>query len=394
MAAKISFFPVDNGDMTLINLEDNSRILIDCNIRQWNEESEFMDVAKELRKRLPKDGKGRPFVDVFLLSHPDHDHCRGFNQHFFVGGIEDYAKEPENDSARIFVKEIWSSPVVFRRFSKNDTGEILSSDAESFQGEVRRRVKFFRDQKGDYSKIQDGNKVLVIGHDESDKTKGLEKITYDPGESFNKVRGIANEHIRCQVLGPLPLAEIDTEEEILCKNDSSVILNMHISPGKDGNNGVKFLTGGDSEVAIWQRLWEKHKATTVLEYDLLLVPHHCSWHSLSSDSISKSANPKVNTDSKKALSQARNGAFLIASSKPIKEKDADPPAVKAKEEYEQISKSVNGRFICVGEKTNGTKPEILEVLVEKEGARTENKTFSVLTSQAQKGSAKEPLPHG
>ncbi len=394
MAAKISFFPVGNGDMTLINLEDNSRILIDCNIRQWNEESEFMDVAKELRKKLPKDGKGRPFVDVFLLSHPDHDHCRGFNQHFFLGRIEDYAKEPENDTARIFVKEIWSSPVVFRRFSRNDQGEKLSSDAESFQNEVRRRVKFFRDQQGDFSKIQDGNKVLVIGHDESDKTKGLEKIAYDPGESFNKIRGIANSHIRCQVLGPLPLAEIATEEEILCKNDSSVILNIHISPGQSGNDGVKFFTGGDSEVAIWQRLWEKHKATKVLEYDVLLVPHHCSWHSLSSDSISKSANPKVNADSKKALSQARNGAFLIASSKPIKEKDADPPALKAKEEYEQIAKSANGRFICVGENPNETKPEILEVLVEKEGARTENKTFSVMTSQAQKGSAKEPLPHG
>ena len=34
MQSTITFFPVDNGDMTLIKLEDKTTILIDINIRQ------------------------------------------------------------------------------------------------------------------------------------------------------------------------------------------------------------------------------------------------------------------------------------------------------------------------------------------------------------------------
>ena len=33
MAANITFFPVDNGDMTLITLESGRTILVDVNIR-------------------------------------------------------------------------------------------------------------------------------------------------------------------------------------------------------------------------------------------------------------------------------------------------------------------------------------------------------------------------
>ena len=48
MAAVITFFPVDNGDMTLLELESGRRILIDINIRQPNDD--VRDVAKDLPK--------------------------------------------------------------------------------------------------------------------------------------------------------------------------------------------------------------------------------------------------------------------------------------------------------------------------------------------------------
>ena len=48
------------------------------------------------------------------------------------------------------------------------------------------------------------------------------------------------------------------------------------------------LAAGDAEVLIWEKLWEKHKKKPeVLAYDMLLSPHHCSWHSLSYDSRSE-----------------------------------------------------------------------------------------------------------
>ena len=89
MATKITFFPVGNGDMTLISLGDSAgtTILIDCNIRAAADDPKdpTRDVAADLRQRLKTDKKGRPYVDVFLSTHPDKDHMTGLRKHFYLG---------------------------------------------------------------------------------------------------------------------------------------------------------------------------------------------------------------------------------------------------------------------------------------------------------------------
>ena len=89
MNAVITFFPVGNGDMTLIQLESGRSVLIDINIRASTEDG-VRDVLADLRARLKKDGKGRHYVDAMLLTHPDQDHCRGMVDHFHMGPLADY----------------------------------------------------------------------------------------------------------------------------------------------------------------------------------------------------------------------------------------------------------------------------------------------------------------
>src|SRR5580704_8487860 len=134
MSTTISFFPVDNGDMTLIKLGDaaETTVLIDCSIREAAdaEDDDTRDVAADLRKRLKSDNKGRPYVDAFLLSHPDQDHCRGLERHFYLGSPKDYPDDKKAEGEkRILIREIWSSPIIFRRASKEHT---LCDDAAAF----------------------------------------------------------------------------------------------------------------------------------------------------------------------------------------------------------------------------------------------------------------------
>ena len=111
MTAKICFFPVGNGDMTLLLTESGKKILIDTNIRADadNPSKSTPDVASLLRDRLTRDSRNRLYVDVLLLSHPDRDHCAGLKKHFHLGSPKDWSKEED----KIFVRELWSSPMVF-----------------------------------------------------------------------------------------------------------------------------------------------------------------------------------------------------------------------------------------------------------------------------------------
>ena len=158
----ISFFPVDNGDMTLVQLENGRTILLDVRIREAANDSEndTPDVGKELRKRLKKDDRGRHFVDAFCVTHPDEDHCLGLDEHFHLGEPDQFAEKSE----KIFIREIWSSPIVFRRASADHT---LCDDAKAFNAEARRRVKKFRDS---VSNVGDGNRIQILGEDIDGKT--------------------------------------------------------------------------------------------------------------------------------------------------------------------------------------------------------------------------------
>jgi len=53
MPAAISFFPVANGDMTLVTTESGSKLLIDLNIRAAADDpdDDTPDVASKLRER-------------------------------------------------------------------------------------------------------------------------------------------------------------------------------------------------------------------------------------------------------------------------------------------------------------------------------------------------------
>ncbi|MGI9102189.1 MAG: hypothetical protein ACR2IF_07065 [Terriglobales bacterium] len=365
MSTTITYFPVANGDMTLICLGDKAgtTILIDCNIRAAadDHDDDTRDVAQDLRDRLKRDSKGRPFLDAFLNTHPDEDHCRGAKKHFHLGPVKDYAddKKPDNEK-KILIGEIWSSPIVFRRASKEHT---LCEDAKAFQKEAIRRVSLARDKQ--CIGIETGDRVLILGEDIDGKTDDLRAILVKLDEVFNRVNGTQNQLFNSRLLAPLPISEDEAEEEELGKNHSSVVLNIELADTAERKTVKNFLTGGDAEVLIWEKLWEKHKKKPeVLAYDSMLTPHHCSWHTLSHDSRTDLGDKaKVSPDAKSALSQIRQGGFIIASSAPIKDDDCDPPCHAAKLEYQSIAKGAKGEFLCTGEYPTESEPAPLEIVI-------------------------------
>ncbi|MEE5105362.1 metallohydrolase [Pseudomonas alliivorans] len=353
MPAKFTFFQVSNGDMTLVRLADFNvtSILIDCHIRGKADDpkDDTPDVGRALRERLLRDDKDRPYVDAFMLSHPDKDHCGGLSKHFWLGPPDQYPDDKKDRwEKRIIIRELWSSPLVFRRRSPNHT---LCDDASAFNKEARRRVQYWRDHRWAAS----GNRIKIMGEDVDGKTDDLRAILVKSGEWFSDINGSSSSVFRAQLLAPAPHEDDAALEEELTKNESSIVMNMHISPSQFSSKRTRFFVGGDAEVLIWERMWKRFEDDPeTLAYDLLLAPHHCSWHTLSWDSWSgKGEDARVSQAARNALGQAKQGATIVSSSKKIVDDFNDPPCIRAKREYRSILRPVDGWFACTEE--NGSK---------------------------------------
>lgn len=383
MSVKTVHFRVGNGDMMLLVLDSGKRVLVDIDIRADadDEDSDTPDVGAQLRKELEdlgRDSKGRLYVDGFLLTHPDQDHIRGLATHFHLGPPGDWSKSAD----KILIHEQWSSPIVFRRASKDHK---LCDDACDWSAEARRRVKKFREE----GTQADGNRILIMGEDVDGKTDDIGDIVVKVDSVFSKICGSTDESFEARLLAPLKAVD-DEEEDLITKNDSSVILRVDLKV----SNVVKarYLIGGDAGVAIWERLWDRNKdRASRLEYDVLIAPHHCSWRSLSYDSWSEMGEKaKVNEAARSALGQARDGALIVSSSKPVEDDDDDPPCIRAKREYLAILDDVNGEFKCVAD-GSGDKPLTIEV--SSSGTKIKRAAFATALGVGT-GIGSQPLAHG
>ncbi len=349
MDPRITFFPVANGDCTLITLSDNCQILIDCNFTEESRDPQVLgryDVHQHLLKFGKKlDGK-IPHVDAFILTHSDQDHCRGFDTTFYAGDPTKYTDKHLKEG-RLLIDELWFT----RRIFSPHEGE-LSESAEAFREEARRRIALHK--AGSPSGNRAGNRIRVIGYSDNPDYKGLDHLVTGPGNYINVIDGKPKSDFRFFVHAPFKL---ETDAKWAERNDTSVVLQATFDVGQTKAAAV-VMFGGDAGAGIWSKILERSKEDT-LKWDLFLAPHHCSWSFFSDQPYKESKVPAK--DSLTILSKKIGQGSVIASCKPIKDDDDNPPHYAAKLEY---TKAVGeSRFYSLSERPNekGPLPTAVEI---------------------------------
>lgn len=310
--ATIRFFPVGNGDCTLLTVGE-TRILIDLSPRILSGDPHY-DV-EEMRDELVEltERDGRFVVNAFLISHADRDHVYKAEELLHLGAPDDY--EPVDK--KIFVEEIIYVPASFEAQK-----EGLSSDAKGVLSEIERRLD---------ADSSEGNQVTaLIGPNGEDP--GADRV-FSVGDVITSFgTGASDERLSAMVYAPRGV--LDPED----RNEVSAVVQFAITVGTV--DPVRIILGGDAPYEVWEDIYE-NESLDDFKYDLMLAPHHCSW-SVFGESGKDDPSEKVVNLFKKCHSDAKvvSSSFAINS-------ERTPPSEEAAEIYRGIVGEDD--FFCTGE---------------------------------------------
>ena len=335
------FWPVGTGDSTTLRVAETVYIQVDIRhmVKSEDDKDTAWPVIDELIDILPTVDND-PFLSVFALTHPDLDHCQGF----------------EELNERVSISELWMSPRTFREYREN---EDLCEEAESFHAEAMRRVEATIASGGDPGS---GDRIRIIGYDDLLEDTEFEGFPRDmlsvPGETITIVDGEdQSEFFSVFVHAPY-------KDDIYGdRNDCSLAFQISL---KNGAGVGKALLMGDLKYPIIRRILDLSD-DDVLEWNVLLAPHHCS----KSVMYWKDEDEDEETLKEALVADLGNRAldpgFVVSSSEPVPETNEsgeNPPHAKAKEQYELI---VPDEFLCTHEHKDEAKPEPIIFEVTEDG---------------------------
>lgn len=347
MANYMTFFPVGNGDMTLIQTKTNKYIMIDCNIRNAENDDTIYDCNEYLQDNLPIDD-GQIYLDAFFLTHSDNDHCRGIRDYFNLCAPED------SDDNKIRIDELY----VPAKLMMDETH--YNDDADAIREEAQRRLDLLGTDEADTP----GNRINIVGY--SKELKDYADAIVPAGETISDINGNTDYGAEIFVLRPVKKANDDEESDV---NDCTA--SFKITFEINGGTYVAII-GGDLNYDNWKEVIELNPDMT---FDLLLAPHHCSWHAVSSEDTHTG---KADTVIEEFLEKSKENAYVVSSSKVIKRDGDNPPSYRAKNVYIKHLKKQD-RFKCTAEYPNADDPKPLTFKITGQGFSI--KSIATATSQ-------------
>ena len=356
----IKFYPVDNGDSSMITLSGGMTILVDCNIRQasiGSTDPAIFDVRKDILQSI-KRRNGIPYTDVFILTHGDCDHCRGFKQNFYQGNPDNYSAE-DKKAEKIMIDEMWFSPMIAE--------EHTNDDEDAYQQEAERRLALHL--KGSSEKDKPGNRIKIVGYDGNKNYSALDYLRATPGAVVNTFNNVKLDTFSVFIHAPFKEHLISAEKD---KNSTSIVFQARFkNKANDSEFSGLAMFGGDSDHYSWDIILEKTKRykndikEKALDWDLFLAPHHCSWSFFNDTPQSENDEPKES--SLEVLDYRRPNAKVIASSKEILNNDDNPPHYEAKIEY--LGKVGGSNFLNTATEPGKKQPLPIVFEVTEEGVK-------------------------
>jgi hypothetical protein len=343
MTARIQTFPLGNADTLRIDLNDDRKVLIDfADLGDAeNDGDKRCNLPEELRQDLGK--AGRDYFDAVCITHTDHDHCGGFGDFFWLEHAAKY-----QDDGRIKIKELWVPAAAILE-------ENLKNDARIVRSEARHRLR-------------EGKGIRVFSYPERLKEwlegEGIDfesrkHLIVDAGRL---VPGYTKDGMeRVEFFVHCPFAWRQDNNAAVSRNEDSIVMHATFF---EGNSESRLFLGSDVDYETLSAIVQttrKHGNEDRLKWDVMKLPHHCSYLSLGPERGTEETVPAPDV---KWLfeDQREDGSYIVSPSLPIPAKGADddndqPPHRQAAKYHRSVSDEVGGDFRVTMEHPSKDKPK-------------------------------------
>lgn len=358
---KLTFFPIGNADSCLVDLAGGEKLLFDfANMRDPEDKTDRqIDLAAALQDDLEQ--AGRDSFDVVAFTHADDDHIRGMSSFFWLDHAAKY-----QGTERTRIKELWVPAAVIVDDTLHD-----AEDSRALQDEARYR---FRVRQG----------IRVFSRPE--RLSGwLAKAGISLNDRLHLITDAGQlvptfaRHIQgVEFFVHSPFAQRLDADTVVDRNECSLVLQVVFDI--EGEPTRLLLTADTT--------WENFKPMVNITchygnedrliWDILKVPHHCSYLSLGPE---KGQHTTMPIEEVKWLleEQRRPRAIAISPSWRIPIEDTDqPPHRQAASYYRGVVGVAD--FKVTMENPSVAKPEPLIITIGRLGPTI--KRPSISTGQA------------
>jgi hypothetical protein len=348
----LTFYPLGNADSYFIELEKGKKLLFDFANRKDPEDhsDKRIDLASELRNTL--ENLDRDFLDVVAFTHLDDDHIHGATDFFFLEWADKYQSED-----RIKIRELWVPAAVILEEGLDDEARILRQEARHRLIEGRGIRVFSRPE------------ALTGWLEENGLT--LESRRHLITNAGQLVSGFDKNKDGIEFFVHSPFSKHCDEGEI---DRNNACLGFQAT----FDTGTQLLMTADATHEVWHdivTISKAHGNESRLMWDILKVPHHCSYLSLGPDKGEIKTVPTE--DVKWLLEQGKEGAHLVITSDPVPFGDEKmPPHRQAYNCYEDYRAKHRGKMYITMEWPTKAKPEPLVINIDSVGGATAAKRIA------------------
>lgn len=343
MAARLNFFPLGNADTLRIDLANGRKVLIDyAAMRTGGAHDKRCDLPSELRKDLRK--TGRDAYDVVCITHTDSDHCKGFDEFFWLRHAKKY-----QGADRVKINELWVPAAAILE-------EGLVDDARIVRSEARYRLR-------------EGNGIRVFSRPESlrkwMKQNGIDfesrkHLIVDAGQTVPDFSKDGPEKVEFFVHSPFGWRQDD--DTVVQRNENSIVLQVTFVESTSESRLFLASDVNHETLSDIVQVTKNHNNEDKLRWDIMKISHHCSYRALGQERGTDETKP-VREVKWLIENKHENKAIMISTSDPIPIKGSaadesdQPPHRQAANYYRRIANRTGGEFRVTMEHPSKSRPK-------------------------------------